>query len=110
MPNMSKRYGEDREVSGDGIEPAGPIGRLVFDLGKGPCQFVRFLKFKCGSAHRHQIVSAIRSNLNRGSGPWRVSAILRAFFGAARYLRLNGTLLPHSLRRPLLARADEVIE
>jgi hypothetical protein len=52
---MSKRYGEDREVSGDEIEPAGSFSRLVFELGKRPCRFVRLLKFKCGSPHRHQM-------------------------------------------------------
>jgi len=25
-------------------------------LGKGPCRFIRFLKFKCGRPHRHPIV------------------------------------------------------
>src|SRR5262249_29291373 len=34
MPGMSKRYGEDREVSGHGIDPARSIRRLVFDLAK----------------------------------------------------------------------------
>jgi hypothetical protein len=61
MPNMSKRYGEDREVSGDGIGPVRPIGRLVFDLAKGRAKFVRLLKFKCGSPHRrsHEEMSAL---------------------------------------------------
>jgi hypothetical protein len=31
---MSERYGEDREVSGDRIKSAEPIGRLVFDSAK----------------------------------------------------------------------------
>src|SRR5215475_9313368 len=34
MPRMSKRYREDREVSGDWIKSAEQIGRLVFDLAK----------------------------------------------------------------------------
>src|SRR5262249_54715044 len=34
MPGMSKRYREDREVSGDRIKSAEQIGRLVFDLAK----------------------------------------------------------------------------
>jgi hypothetical protein len=34
MPGMSKRYREDREVSGDRTKSVEPIGRLVFDLAK----------------------------------------------------------------------------
>jgi hypothetical protein len=34
MPGMSKRYGEDREVSGDRDKSVEPIRRLVFDLAK----------------------------------------------------------------------------
>jgi len=53
---MPKRYGEGREISRDRIKSAEPIRGLVFDLAK-TCQSVRLLKFKCGSLHRHPIVS-----------------------------------------------------
>jgi hypothetical protein len=50
---------------------------LGIRLGKDPCQFVRLLKFKFGSPHRHQIVI--------GRDGRRLDA---AFRGRARYLRL----------------------
>jgi hypothetical protein len=36
--------------------PPSQSDELGIRLGKGPCQFVRLLKFKCGSPHRHPIV------------------------------------------------------
>jgi hypothetical protein len=75
MPGMSKRYGEDREVSGNRIESAEPM--LGIRLGKDPCQFVRLLKFKFGSPHRHQIVVSRDGR-----------QLDAAFRGRARYLRL----------------------
>jgi hypothetical protein len=38
------------------VRCAAPLPTQSGIRGKGPCQFVRLLKFKCGSAHRHPIV------------------------------------------------------
>ena len=53
-PNVAVRI---VKISGDRTKSAEPVGRLVFDLAKDPCQFVRLLKVKCGSPRRRQIAT-----------------------------------------------------